>query len=264
MKKFDTDKIAQRVVTDGYAIVPNVIKSNLIAQLEGEIDQLISSDRRPKPPDYFSGFKTIRYFDLLNAGPVWASVATHQAVLDVVYRILGHDCLLSVLCTALVGPRQRAQMIHCDDDIYGLPRPHPHLVVNTVWALSDFKHVNGATRVVEGSHLFAIPPPPNTAYATVPLEMRRGSIAFILGTTYHGAGANLSEGRRDALLVNYCAGIMRQQENFMLEIALDTARTFSPTLQRLIGYGVTRTGAGFVGFNDPQVLVQDRKPRYPR
>ena len=257
MKNIDPIKTIERIAADGYAIVPNAIDPKLRGDLDVEIERLVAGSRRPMPPNYFSGFKTLRYFDLLNECSIWADVSTHPPVLDVVLRLLGPDCLLSVLCTALVGPGQKAQPIHCDDDIYELPRPHPHLVLNTIWALDDFKEKNGATRIVPGSHLFETPPKPDESYETVPLEMKRGSIAFILGTTYHGAGANTTNKRRDAILVNYCAGIMRQQENFMLEVPLDTARTFSPRLQRLIGYGLTRAGAGRVGFQNPEVLLRD-------
>ena len=43
-------------------------------------------------------------------------------------------------------------MLHRDDDVYPLPRPHAEVVVNTMWALDDFTVENGATRVVPGSH----------------------------------------------------------------------------------------------------------------
>ena len=39
-----------------------------------------------------------------------------------------------------------------------LPRPHPPLVVTTLWAFTDFTSENGATRFVRGSHRFAETP----------------------------------------------------------------------------------------------------------
>ena len=43
-------------------------------------------------------------------------------------------------------------MLHRDDDLYPVARPHPQLVTNVMWALDDFTVANGATRVVPGSH----------------------------------------------------------------------------------------------------------------
>jgi ectoine hydroxylase-related dioxygenase (phytanoyl-CoA dioxygenase family) len=255
MKRLDSQMLCDQIKADGYAIAPDIIGVKFLGRIRKEVARLVSSARRPMPPNDFSGFNTLRYFDLLNEKSIWTEVAAHPPVLEIIYRSLGRDCLLSVLCTALVGARERAQAIHCDDDIYALPRPHPHLVLNTLWALDDFKEENGATRVVTGSHLFNAPPKLNRTYGTFPLEMKRGSVAFILGTTYHGAGENITPRRRDAIIVNYCAGIMRQQENFMLELTRDRVRTFSPTVQRLVGYGLTRAGAGRIGFENPKDLV---------
>ena len=40
-----------------------------------------------------------------------------------------------------------------------MPRPHPAIVCNTMWALTDFTEANGATRIVPGSHLMGRQPP---------------------------------------------------------------------------------------------------------
>ena len=52
-----------------------------------------------------------------------------------------------------IGPGEVAQVLHHDDGIYPLLRPHPEVVLNTMWALDDFTEANGATRIVAGSHV---------------------------------------------------------------------------------------------------------------
>ena len=76
-------------------------------------------------------------------------------------------------------------IVHTDDGIYPLPRPHPQVVLNTMWALDDFTEANGATRVVPGSHLWADRMP--TEDETVTIAMPAGSV--VMGVVGAIAGA---------------------------------------------------------------------------
>ena len=196
-------------------------------------------------PNLFTGYETIRYFDLLNQGEVWERVAVFNRIVDVIRGVLGVDCLLSTLGTAVIRPGESTQRIHCDDGLYGIKRPHKNLVCNTMWALSDFTIENGATHVVPQSHLLDHypddkltpeqrkrigPTGADQSFETVRAVMPAGSVCFVVGTCYHG-GANSSNDRRWALTINYCAGSQRQQENLMLAHTRQKLATFSPELQ---------------------------------
>ena len=63
----------------------------------------------------FHGHRTVRYFDLLNAAPVFRTLPAHPAILPVVRAVLGPDCLLSTFGTVAIGPEEPAQAIHADD-----------------------------------------------------------------------------------------------------------------------------------------------------
>ena len=247
----DRTAVISRLVTEGYAVIGQILDKDRLGALANEFERLEASDAAPILADSFSGHKTTRYFDLLNEGEIWQRMATESLILDLVGSLLGRDFLLSLMSTVSIEPGEVAQEVHCDDDIYRLPRPHPHLVLNTIWAISDFTEVNGATRVVPGSHLWPEPPQRNRSYNSVALEMSAGSCALILGSTYHGGGANTSSGRRHGVIVNYCAGIMRQQDNLMLGVSPDTVRSFPITLRELVGYRRTLGGAGHVAHQNP-------------
>jgi hypothetical protein len=50
---------------------------------------------------------------------------------------------------------------------------------------------------------------------------------------------------------------MRQQENLMLAVSRERARTFQAELQALIGYRTTSRFVGHVNVRDPGLLLRD-------
>lgn len=231
----DHEAVARTIISDGYAVVQLPQMSELLTQLDEEVERLLHKSR-PAPPNLFSGLKTRRYFGLLSEAPVWQEVATQTDVLQIVQRVLGRGFLLSLLSTALIEPGESHQELHTDDDVYGLPRPQPPLVVNTIWALSDFNRENGATRLVPGSHAMPGPLPEDmNSCDAVACEVPRGAIIFILGSMIHGGGANRTSARRNGLVVNYCARHLRQHENLLLGLSPESVSSFPRRLRALLG-----------------------------
>ena len=241
------------IARDGFSIMPDAIPPNFRAEICDELDRL--ERVRPGgdiPPQPFTGEVTRRWFDLLNDGEVWQRVAVHPWILQVMPHVLGEGFLLSTMGSAVVGPGEPAQPIHVDDGVYAFPRPHPNLVCNTMWALSDFTEETGATRVVPGSNTWDHDPDHKTTYDTIGLEMPAGGIAFVVGTCFHGAGANRSKSDRVALTINYSNGSMRQQENLMLGVSPGRMMTFAPELQDILGFTRCK-GAGHIFAQDPRL-----------
>lgn len=246
----------EAVARDGYSIMPRALPPAFQAEILAELDRLQSV--RPGgdiPPQPFTGQVTRRWFDVLNDGEVWQRVAIHPWLMQVLPHVLGEGFLLSTMGTAVVGHGEPAQPIHVDDGVYAFPRPHPNLVCNSMWALTDFTETTGATRVLPGSHLWDQDPTFGTAYETVGLDMPAGSIALVLGSLYHGAGANTSGADRNALTINYCNGSMRQQENLMLGVSPARMMTFSRELQDILGFKVCK-GAGHIFAQDPRLEME--------
>ncbi len=251
---------AQAHVTDlelhGYTIVHDALAPAFCDEIVAEIERMEADHEPSLKGNAFVGFKTVRYFDLLNEGEVWQRVAAHPRVVPIIRGVLGADMLLSTMATAVIAPGERAQPIHRDDELYDMAMPHRNLVCNTMWALRDFTEANGATRIVPGTHRLVEPADPAKAYESVPAVMPKGSVCFVLGTCYHGGGANLTEERRWALTINYCAGAMRQQENLMLAVPGARAARFARELQDLIGYRPTRRSVGHVNAGDPRDVLK--------
>ena len=143
----EPEKHVEEINEKGYSIAEGIIDPEFCDEIRAEISRL----ERDGPPSIvqneFTGYKTLRYFDLLNQSKVWEQVAIHPPVTGVIRGILGNDFLLSTMGTAVIDPGETTQRIHCDDGLYGINRPHKHLVCNTMWALSDFTKENGANKV---------------------------------------------------------------------------------------------------------------------
>ena len=252
----DNQAAIDHLEAHGYAIVEDALDLGFCDEIVAEIRRLEAELEPSLKGNAFVGFKTVRYFDLLNKGEIWRRVAAHPKLLPVLRGVLGPDMLLSTMGTAVIAPGERAQPIHRDDELYGMAMPHRNLVCNTMWALTDFTEEKGATRIVPDTHRLLEPADPSQAYASIPATMPKGSVCFVLGTTYHGGGANHSEQRRWALTINYCAGAMRQQENLMLAVPRETAATFTKALQDLVGYRMTTRNVGHVDARDPRHLLE--------
>jgi ectoine hydroxylase-related dioxygenase (phytanoyl-CoA dioxygenase family) len=256
----DHDRHTQELEARGFTIMEGAIETALCDEIVAEIERLEASGATAMPGNAAAGYKTVRYFDLLNHAEVWQRVATHPNLLPVLRGVLGKDMLLSTMGTAVLEPGEPAQLIHRDDDLYDIAMPHKNLVCNTMWALSDFTADNGATQLVPNTHRLLPSPDRKTRHDSIQAVMPKGSICFVLGTCYHGGGANRTAERRWGLTINYCAGAMRQQENLMLATSRERARSFSATLQALIGYRMTVLNVGHVAARDPRRLLEQPDP----
>ena len=244
-----------RIAEQGYTVLEGVIEPDLIDELNETLARL-ERDLAVVPADNtFEGRNTVRIYNLLVHGDVFARVPVHPAVLPVVEGVLDRGCLLSSLSSIAIDGGETAQPIHADDQLIPLPKPHPPVVCNTMWALTDFTEANGATRLVPGSHLLDSPDL-TTDHDTIAAEMPRGSVLVWHGSLWHGGGANTTAERRTGIANNYCAGYIRQQENQQLGIPRDIAAGFSTRLARLCGYGTYHGLIGHIDKHDPIELLR--------
>jgi ectoine hydroxylase-related dioxygenase (phytanoyl-CoA dioxygenase family) len=246
---------AARVAADGYTIIEGAIEPELVTALRRDLDRLEAELHVDPADNDFEGRHTVRIYNLLARGEVWARVPVHPAVLPVVEGVLDKGCLVSSLSSIAIGPGETAQPIHADDQLLPLPKPHIAIVCNTMWALTDFTQENGATRLIAGSHLRDHSPAYGKRYDSEPAEMRRGSVLVWHGSLWHGGGANRSAARRVGIAMNYCAGFIRQQENQQLGIPRDIAAGFEPRLRELVGYGIYHGLIGHIDKRSPTELL---------
>ncbi|MFM8971604.1 MAG: phytanoyl-CoA dioxygenase family protein [Actinomycetota bacterium] len=257
------DAHAAQVAEQGYTVLEDAIAPDLLDALTESLERL-ERERDVRPgANTFEGHHTLRTYNLLALDPVWQQVPVHEHVLPIIERVLDPGCLISSLSSIRIQPGERAQVIHADDQLIPIPRPHPPVVCNSMWALTDFTAANGATRLVPGSHLADHAPDLMTEYESIPAEMARGSVLIWDGALWHGGGANATDADRIGIAMNYCAGYIRQQENQQLGIPREVAATFPTRLRRLVGYSVYSGLIGHIDKRDPVELLDAPGPAGP-
>jgi ectoine hydroxylase-related dioxygenase (phytanoyl-CoA dioxygenase family) len=249
------DDHLRRVAEDGFTILEDVIEPSLIDAISSDLERLEVELGIVPADNLFEGVRTVRIYNLLVHGPTFESIPVHSRVLPVVEGVLDPGLLISSLSSIAIGPDEAAQMLHADDQLIPLPRPHVPIICNTMWAITDFTEANGATRLVPGSHLWANAPGYPEDHKSIPAEMSKGSVLVWVGSLWHGGGANMTSERRTGIAMNYCAGYIRQQENQQLGIPVEVARRFSARLQELVGYSVYRGLIGHVDKAHPREAV---------
>src|SRR5512143_459595 len=167
MSEDSLSRHVEAVRRDGYTIVENAIAPDLVDALAEALLRL-ERDLGAKPAcNGFEGHRTVRIYNLLAHGEPFAEVPVHASVLPVIEGVLDAGCLISSLSSIAIDPGERAQPIHCDDQVIPLDKPHRSIVCNSTWALTDFTDANGATRLVPGSHTKPSPEYGGT-YDTIP------------------------------------------------------------------------------------------------
>ena len=241
------DEVLEPLQRDGYAIVDHFLSPAEAAAKRADLVSLL--EQTPTGRNDFEGFHTQRLYALFAKTRAFDELATHPLVLGVLDRILG-SYQFSAPQGIQIGPGETRQDLHRDDGPYPVPRPRPELVVNTMWALDDFSAENGATHVVPGSHRW-IDQVPQSDTPTEQAIMPAGSVMFFVGSVFHAGGANRTDSPRLGVILEYCAGWLRQQENQYLAVPKETARELPQRMQELLGYGMHNEFLGQVDARHP-------------
>lgn len=257
------DAVMDVLDEDGAVIVENLAPPGTMALIESELAPHWQDI--PYGDSEFIGFRTQRATRLIALSKGCGELATNPLVLGAMERILSPFCKrfhLHVTNGVRVGADETKQLLHRDDELFRgyFPHPGPHLLTNVIWALSDFRRDNGATRVVPGSHRWDDDREPDET-EFVQAEMPRGSVMIYFGSTFHGAGANTGGEPRTGIILGYSLGWLRQEENQYLAVPPAVAKGLPEPLQELIGYAVHPPFLGWVDMKDPRsVLEEDSGP----
>jgi ectoine hydroxylase-related dioxygenase (phytanoyl-CoA dioxygenase family) len=212
----------------------------------------------PMGNDDFTGRRTQRTGALVARTPTCRELVMNPAVLGASRAFLApytERIILHLTQTINIHPGQGKQVMHRDRLAWGTHLPvsiEPQF--NTIWALTDFTLLNGATRVVPGSSSWGWErraAPEQTCQAV----MSAGSVLLYTGSVLHSGGENRSATARMGLNITYCLGWLRQEENQYLSCPPHIAKDLDPELQALLGYTMGNYALGY--YSDPEAPVEE-------
>jgi hypothetical protein len=237
------DEILAALDRDGAVVLEDRAPAAALDAIEAELAPWLDRpvDASPLGNNAFTGLRTLRTSALIAKSAGCRALVQHDDVLAIMDAVLGPQCArfqLSFTQAIKIGAGEAAQAAHRDTMMYPFRRPGPEVFVNVIWALTEFRRDNGATRIYPGSHRWDDARVPSAADAWVAAEMPRGSALVYYGSVFHGGGANVTaDAPRTGLAFGYTLGWLRQEENQYLAVPPELARTLPVPLQRLIGYG---------------------------
>ena len=253
---------------DGAVIVENILAAEQLSKLNSELD-LYVSEAAPGSPNAtsqemtdFLGHSTIRIDGLPAKSQTFLEIMLLPQLCETADHFLLPNCedyLFNTGQLIQIGPGQSAQELHRDEEAWHeqtsvLSWPRPQLQIEAMFALSDFTAVNGATRVVPGSHLWPLDreaKPSEIAQA----EMNAGSALLYLGSTIHGGGANeTTDQHRRGMFLGYVVGWLRTEENTFLTVPIEKVRLMPTRIQELLGYKA-HGAIGVVNVGNPMALL---------
>lgn len=252
------DHYTAQLARDGYCIMPDALPAATIAALDSDLEPCFA--QTPFCQGGFYGETTKRFGRLLARSHRAADLVQHDMILSVVDRILSPWCdtiQLNVAQAIAVHPGAPAQLPHRDQDMWRGPVGEIEYLVNVIWPLTEFSADNGATRLWPNTHgANAGVIEPSEGDDGIAAAMHAGSALIFLGSTLHGAGANISNEVRRGLVVGYSLGWLKPYENQWLAYPPEIARTFAPELAALVGYRQHRPNLGNYEGQCPSVLLQ--------
>ena len=200
--------------------------------------------------------KTLRAHNLLGKTRAVDYLFLDPRLRALVEGVLGPKVQINVTTLFNLLPGETKQLLHQDDGLWPIPRPHPHFVCNALIALDDFDIENGATHIVPYSHKWHDRPVDQTV-ETLQVAMRAGTMLMWAGSLWHGGGANTSADReRLGFFMSHNVAYLRPQEIQLLAVPREVVLEMPKMLQRLLGYH--RFGLGVDG-RDPIDVLKDGK-----
>ena len=260
----NVEQIVMHMQIDGFCVIPGVIPKEEVPHVLESIERttkMLTPERFPEDgedpsqwtdPGFVKSGKEARPRGLLNHDQSFVPYLCEARLAGALEALLGPHYLADDCGVAVsIGLRRRG--LHCDwpynqnDDISGkLLQCHPDVpvLINTLWMLTPFTEVNGATAVVPGSHRYGKSPGAAVdRLARYPTELQAtgeaGSVLMLDGRTWHSIMPNSSGKRRSCLILRWIPwwfnmGLCREgslERQYWLDLGNDKTRT-EPLVKR--------------------------------
>lgn len=253
---------ATRLLCDGYCIVRGALPGETIAGLETDLEPRFAAT--PLCEGRFYGERTKRFGALLKRSPHAAALVLDPFMLALAQAVLAKACdriQLNVAQAIEIHPGEVRQLPHRDEDMWAGAKGGHEYLVNVIWPLTPFTRESGATQIYPYSHGREGLAKADLGEPVIADAMPGDAICF-LGSTAHGAGANITALPRRAVVIGYSLGWLKPYENQWLAYPPAVARAFPRELAELVGYVQHRPNLGNYEGQCPSILLADDHPDY--
>lgn len=224
---------------DGYTVLPDFMSGGLLAALRKRVDELFAIEGCRAGSEFKQEEQTRRLANLVDKGEVFENAIAMPDVFECVEHVLGPEFKLSSLNVRSANPRSDwVQPLHCD--MGAKADEKGYWVCNTVWLLDDFTSVNGALRLIPGSHRWgklpqevlkdALAPHPDEQLVTA----KAGTVVVMNAHLWHGGTANRTDAPRTAMHAFYARRDKPQQQYQKRMLRPEIQSRLRPELRRLL------------------------------
>lgn len=258
----EVNKLVTTLFKQGFAIIRSCRTRKFLTSLSDEIDPLFATT--PFCEGAFYGNRTKRIGGMLARSFRVPYLARDPLILPAVQKILGPGCdtiQLNVAQAIEIHPGEIRQFPHRDHDMWPAAKGEQEFLVNVIWPLTSFTADNGATQIYPKSHGVTGMAKSDLGTAKT-MICEPGQAIIFLGSTAHGAGANLTASVRRGLIIGYSLGWLKPYENPWLAYPPAVARDFTPEVAALAGYRQHRPNLGNYEGQCPSVLLGDDIPAH--
>jgi ectoine hydroxylase-related dioxygenase (phytanoyl-CoA dioxygenase family) len=217
----------------GFVIIPGPVPPGGLAQLAKTYDIAVAS---ASADDLREGSTTTRVQDFVNRGPEFDGLYLHRPLLEACCRVITQPFRLSTMHARTVRPHTPAQELHVDfgPDAEGWP------MVGFIYMVDQFRHDNGPTQFVPGSHRRATISDDPLRQCVVNDEEcvqacgAAGSMIIYNGSIWHGHSANRSSEPRRSIQGAYIRREAPSGSNLPARMRPETLARISPLAKYLL------------------------------
>jgi ectoine hydroxylase-related dioxygenase (phytanoyl-CoA dioxygenase family) len=234
-----------RIELAGYTVLPDLLAPAECEEAIRSLDRIFAEEReRGGPPHTAHGGWA---YNLMNKAPIFERVYQVPRLLEVLHHFLGDDAVLSGVMARLVLPGAPAQGLHYDGSLTGpfrgsasadQGRRDVSLVfgLNVIWCLTPFSGVNGATRLVPGSHRLASREvAPGTPPGEIAVEAPAGSALVFNIATWHGSSAHTGAEPRYSLITPWRRSWVRPEVDLSRMVHPEVLERAGPEGKKIFG-----------------------------
>ena len=240
----------------GWLALRGLMPPELLARLRRRIDELFAAEGEAAGSEFKQEPGARRLANLVNKGRIFEEVILTPRVLECMAGVLGPRFKLSSLNARSANPHtEDGQPLHADSG--AIADEAGYFVCNSVWMLDDFTALNGATRMVPGSHRWRRLPPADF-FARHPEEQlvlgQAGDVVIMNAHMWHGGTANRTDAPRRAMHVYYTRFDQPQQQYQKRWLSAAVQERLSEEARRILALDdpmndeLSATGSGKSGF----------------